>query len=443
MPASPDPSAQSLRLADFEPFPVIGRVCAIHSGEIEADGPDVSVGMQCAIMPGEGGGQPIRALVAAVSERRIKLVPFEPVSTLKIADRVQAIRATDGFAVGEQFSGRAIDALARAIDGAGNLEPSHAPLGTSPTLDRISPVKVFSSGIRAIDGLLTLGRGQRIGVIAPAGVGKTMLVHQVIEQAEFDRAVICLVGERGREVEALWQQLRSNDLGRKCTLVAATSDESAPMRARAVDQALALAQYWRASGKNVLFVLDSVTRLAMALREIGLVAGEPPTARAYTPNVFRELPRIVEGCGALRAGGSITAILTILSESEESDDPLVEIMKSLLDGHIVLSRSLAQAAHFPAIDIGRSISRLFDSLAEPQQRAAAQKARAWLARYEDSRVLIASGMYKSGADRELDVAVAARDDLNRFLRQDTSERSTIEKTRMGLLDLAGRYADQG
>lgn len=443
MSIGPSLSPERRRLAEFEPFPVVGRVCAVHSGEIEADGPDVSVGMQCAILPGQREGVPVRALVAAVSDTRVKLVPFEPVGNVKIADPVQVIAAADGLAVGEQFAGRAIDALARPIDGEPNPRSTKLTLGSTLPLERISPKTVFSTGVRAIDGLLTLGRGQRIGVIAPAGVGKTRLVHQILEQAEFDQAVVCLIGERGREVEGLWRQLETIDLDHKCTLVAATSDESAPMRARAVDQALALAQYWRDQGKNVLLVLDSVTRLAMALREIGLIAGEPPTARAYTPNVFRELPRIVEGCGALRSGGSITAIMTILSESEESDDPLVEIMKSLLDGHIVLSRSLAQAAHFPAIDVGRSISRLFDDLTDAQHRTAAQHARGWLARYEESRVLIASGLYKSGADRKLDVAIAVRDELNRFLRQDYAEASAADKTRSELLDIAGRYANQG
>ena len=431
-----DTARVTAALTAFEPFPAQGRVRRIHAGELEADGPDVSVGMQCEVVSAGAEANPVRALVAAVSDAKVVLVPFGAVAPLKVGDLVRALPGGDRFPVGESFAGRAIDGLGRALDGRADPAQNFEPSTMLSTLDRIAPKTVFATGVRAIDGLLTVGLGQRMGIFAASGVGKTRLISQILEQADFRRAVICQVGERGREVEELWRQLEQSGARSKCTLVAATSDEPAPMRARAVDQALALAEYWRRRGEHVLLVVDSITRLAMALREIGLIAGEPPTARAYTPNVFRELPRIVERCGAARQGGSITAIFTVLCETDEADDPLVEIMKSLLDGHIMLSRGMAQAGHFPAVDIGRSISRMFDTLAEPPQRAAAQQCRAWLARYDESRILIESGMYKAGAEPELDAAIAARPGLNTYLRQAPDEVSELTKTRQALSALA-------
>ncbi len=429
----------SLSLQTYEPFPELGQVVRIGSGEIEATGPDVSVGMQCEVLPSEPSEQTVRALVAGVSRDRVTLVPFASANSLRIGDRVRTLPAERGNLVGDAFAGRAVDALGRPFDGGPTIKAESKTTTRLAVLDRIAPQAVFVTGVRAIDGLLTIGYGQRLGVFAASGVGKTSLIDQILIHAPCDRAVICLVGERGREVEDLWRRLTVGGLVGKCTLVAATSDEAAPMRARAVEQALALAEHWRERGEKVLFLIDSITRFAMALREIGLIAGEPPTARAYTPNVFRDLPKIVERCGAARTGGSITAIFTVLCETDDADDPLVEVMKSLLDGHIVLSRDLAQQGHYPAIDIGRSISRMFDRLTDRPQREAAQQCRAWQAKLEDSRILIDSGLYKAGADPELDAALAARMDFNAFLRQPTDVVSAFASTGAELAELVRRY----
>src|SRR5690606_30534758 len=247
--------------------------------------------------------------------------------------------------VGDAFAGRAIDAMARPIDQGAAIHPdSHIPRGgrTLPALDRGSRRERLVTGIRAIDGLLPMARGQRTGIFAAAGVGKTSLVEQLVQQASCSRKILCLVGERGREVERAWRLIAESAAKASTTLVAATAEASPSLRIRALDQAVALAEHWRGKGEDVLLVVDSITRVAHSLRELGFAAGEPPAIRGLTPGVFAALPRYVERCGADRNGGTITAIFTVLSETDDNDDPVVELMKSVLDGHIVLSRSRAE-----------------------------------------------------------------------------------------------------
>jgi flagellum-specific ATP synthase len=286
--------------------------------------------------------------------------------------------------------------------------------------------------------VLTLAAGQRVGVFAASGVGKTSLMEQLAAQVECDRCILCLVGERGREVEAIWRKLSAGSDAGRYTVVAATSDESAAMRARSVSYALCLADYWRSKGEHVVLMIDSVTRMAMALREIGLAAGAPPTVRAYTPNVFTALPRLVERCGAVAGGGAITAIMTVLSETDDVDDPIVELMKSLLDGHIILSRALAEQGHFPAIDVPRSVSRGADRLVPPEHCKAMRAAVALLGAYEEARVMIESGVYKSGTNAAVDRAVAARPELTAFLRQPSDERVPLGDAVRRLSGITGR-----
>jgi flagellum-specific ATP synthase len=415
------------RLAAVDTAPLYGHLDELGAGFVRATGPTAALGELCEIAGPDG--RDAVAEVVAVSERGITLIPLEEETGLRLGARVTAAAGRTGIPRGDGYAGRAIDALGRPIDGKGAIDLSTREQGAViSALDRVNPAAVLATGIRAIDGLLTLGVGQRIGIFAASGVGKTTLVEQLARQVDCDRCILCLVGERGREVSDLWALATASATPERFTLVAATSDESPVMRARAVEQALALADHWRDRGEHVVLLIDSVTRLAMALREIGLAAGAPPTVRAYTPNVFALLPRIVERCGAVRGGGAITAIMTVLSETDEVDDPIVEVMKSLLDGHIVLSRTLAEQGHFPAIDIIRSVSRQASRLIEPDHAALAREVVSLLSTYEENRVMIESGVYRARSSDRIDGAIAARQPLATFLRQPADERVDFAQT---------------
>ena len=383
---------------------------------------------------------PLLAEVAAVEERHVILVPLDHTRPV-LPDARVTICPSQGLApVGDNFGGRLVDALARPLDfGEPVVLDARMPLAGKvlTPLERSEPSTILQTGLRAIDGLMPIGRGQRIGIFAASGVGKTTLIAQLARQVSCDRCILCLAGERGREVNTLWQDLSQSDQAGRYTCVAATSDVSATLRARAVSQALSLAEYWRAQGEDILLIIDSVTRYAMALREIGLAAGAPPTLRAYTPNVFAALPRIVERCGGRAEGGSVTAIMTVLSETDEVDDPIVEVMKSLLDGHVILSRALAEQRHFPAIDAVKSISRQSDTLMAETHQIHADAALQRLSVYEEARIMLDSGIYKAGSNPRLDDAIAARPQLQQFLQQKKSECSSLKETLSALLALEG------
>lgn len=415
------------RLVAVDTAPLYGHLDELGAGFVRATGPAAALGELCDIA-GPDGREAI-AEVVAVSERGITLIPLEEQNGLRLGARVTAAPGRSGIARGNGFAGRAVDALGRPIDGKGPIGRTTRVEGAAiSALDRVNPAAVLATGIRAIDGLLTLGVGQRVGIFAASGVGKTSLVEQLARQIDCDRCILCLVGERGREVSHLWSLAATSAAADRFSLVAATSDQSPVMRARAVEQALALAEYWRDRGEHVVLMIDSITRLAMALREIGLAAGAPPTVRAYTPNVFAVLPRIVERCGAVRGGGAITAIMTVLSETDEVDDPIVEVMKSLLDGHIVLSRNLAEQGHFPAIDIIRSVSRQASRLIDPDHAAQAREIASLLSTYDENRVMIESGVYRARSSSRIDQAIAAREPIAAVLRQPADERSDFAQT---------------
>lgn len=425
------------RIGGAEFAPAFGHVTSITPHLIEADGPACILGQLCEVGT---AGTSILAEVIAVHRGRLSLSPLGAAEQVRIGARVEISQEGGTAPVGDAFAGRAIDSLGRAIDGgrailAGRSWPIQGDL-PSP-LDRQEPREPLETGIRSLDGLMTLGRGQRVGIFAASGVGKTSLIEQLAGQADADRVVLCLVGERGREVEELWRSVSGRKDRERFALVAATSDESAPSRARAPLQALCLAEYWRSRGEHVLLIIDSVTRLAMALREIGLAAGAPPTVRAYTPNVFSALPRLVERCGALKGKGAITAIMTVLSETDEVDDPIVEVMKSLLDGHVILSRSLAEQGQFPAIDPLRSVSRGLEKRIGQGQRKIVAEALRLMSSLNEAKILIDTGAYRPGTNPLLDRAIAKRDALLSFCRQGQDEHVALEEAGLALARAVG------
>lgn len=424
----PERAIQELK--NIESVIFSGQLIRVMPTWIEADGPNVPVGTLCRIASSNSHGY-IHAEVIRVDAGGIALVPFSNVRELSIGARVEATSAMAKLPVGFEFLGRAVNALGEPIDGGAAVVPSeYQSLDPDPPLplERETSDEVLETGIRTIDGLLPLGRGQRIGIFAASGVGKTSLISQLLRQVDADVCICCLVGERGREVEAIWSNELAGDARKRSVLVAATSDQAAALRVRAVRQATALARFYRDAGLHVFFVVDSITRFAMALRELGLAAGEPPTVRAYTPSVFSVIPRLVEHAGALKSGGSISAAITILSENDDVEDPLSEMMKSLLDGHLILSRSMAERGQFPAISPLKSVSRNAHKLMSAAHKIAAQKSHALLATFDQSRTLIDAGLYTAGASEEIDRAILAQPHLDDFMRQDQYQASGIDAT---------------
>ncbi|MEZ0604633.1 FliI/YscN family ATPase [Paraburkholderia sp. IW21] len=415
------PFVAAMRAVD--PLRRSGAVIRVMPTFIEADGPGVPLGSLCTISGMDS--QQALAEVVKVEIGKVTLAPCSPFAFVRIGDEVCSASMGATVSVGPGYLGRVIDPLGRPLDGGPPITGRHTepwPTGgvAIPPLERTSPDVPLQTGVRALDSLLTLGVGQRVGIFAGSGVGKTTLLGSIARNIEADVCVLCLVGERGREAEEFWHRTLSDGSRARSTMVVATSDQPAILRARSVLYALSIAEYFRAKGKHVLLLLDSVTRYALALREIGLAAGEPPTVRAYTPGVFAALPKIVERCGGIKAGGAITALMTVLSETDEIDDPMAETMRALLDGHIVLSRDLAEQGHFPAISVPRSVSRVFQHVTQAGERELAADAIAQLALYESSRTLIESGLYAAGSNPSLDRALRLRPALTAFLRQNVN-----------------------
>jgi flagellum-specific ATP synthase len=440
---SANPVIDRVARAEFVSFE--GRVTAIGSGFVEGDGPLAKLGDYCAIGCGEAS-RPVPAEVIAVERQSVRLMPLSDAASIELGAEIVRIPHASELPVGEDFAGRAVDALARPIDQGTAIHPDrHLPKGgrTLPALDRGTRRERLLTGIRAIDGLLPMAKGQRIGIFAAAGVGKTSLTEQIVLQACCDRKILCLVGERGREVERAWRLIAESTARDSTTLVAATAEASPSLRIRALDQAVALAEYWRGNGEDVLLVVDSITRVAHSLRELGFAAGHPPAIRGLTPNVFAALPAYVERCGADRNGGTITAVLTVLSETDDNDDPIVELMKSVLDGHIVLSRSRAERRLFPAIDISRSVSRLADELVDADAASSLRQLHTAFARYEEARPMIEAGIYREGSDPEIDRAIRLRPSIERFVKQGGSEFAELEETLGRLHAIAGEGGGNG
>lgn len=398
----------------------IGQVRRLQGLAIDAEGPDAAVGELCSIRAGGVANESVLAEVVGLGNGHVTLMAYGSVQGIVAGAEVVALGHRSHVPVGPELLGRVIDGFGTPLDGrpapATRMQrPLHAP--TPNPMERPRIDRVLETGIRCVDSLLTLGRGQRVGIFAGSGVGKSTLLGMVARHVKADVNVIALVGERGREVrEFIEKQLGEEGLARSVVVVA-TSDQPALARLRAAHAAVAIAGHFAEGGRDVVLTMDSITRLAMARREIGLAAGEPATARGYTPSVFAELPQICERCGTTPSGGSITALLTVLVEGDDFNEPVADSLRAILDGHVVLSRDIAQLGHYPAIDVLRSASRLLPDLAaEPERALAAQLVR-HLAVLERNRQMVDLGAYQRGTNAALDEALALEPQLQAWLCQ--------------------------
>jgi len=365
------------------------------------------------------------------------LLPLEPVDGIAPDDAVVSRSRPRTIRLGPEVLGRILDGLGRPIDGRGplrGLDVRPVEGASPPPLSRRPITEPLPLGIRVFDGVLTCGKGQRMGIFSGSGVGKSTLLGEIARGSDADVNVLALVGERGREVRQFLEQCLGREGLSRSVVVVATSDAAPIQRVKAASLAIAVAEYFRDQGRDVLFMMDSVTRLAQAQREIGLAAGEPPTTKGYCPSVFSLLPRLTERLGSAEVG-SITGLITVLVEADDMNDPVADCMRSLLDGHVVLARRLAELGHYPAVDILQSISRLMDACTTAEHAQAARKLRAIYATYQGAEDLINIGAFKPGSNPRIDSAVGLIDRVNAFLVQPLGTRSTLAETVRRLVEI--------
>ena len=416
----------------------LGRIHSFNGLVVESAGPDARVGELCEIVS-TPDAKPVEAEVMGFKQQHLLLMPHGHLGGISTDSLIRATGNPVCVPVGNALLGRVVNAFCAPIDDLGDIRADdHYPLYREPInpLKRAPIEQVLETGIRAIDGLLTLGVGQRMGIFAGSGVGKSTLLGMLGRQVSADVTVLALIGERGREVgEFLTHSLGVEGLKRSVVVVA-TSDEPAVVRAHATHAAHAIAEFFRDQGKSVLLILDSMTRFAMAQREIGLAIGEPPTFRGYTPSVFSRLPTLLERCGRLTSGGSITGVYSVLVEGDDMNEPVTDHMRAILDGHIMLTRDIAARGHHPAIDVLHSTSRVMGQIVDEVDARHAEKTKKLLAKFESSRDLIELGAYQAGVNLELDDAVRMIPTIEGFLRQTPRERVARQATLAQLTDIA-------
>ncbi len=405
-----------------------GRVIEANGQTVESEGPLCSVGECCEILDAEGRRH--RGEVIGFRGRNVLAMPLEATRGIRYGDALFATGVTPGIGVGEGMEGRILDSLGMPLDGLPALRARELrPLdGVIPQpMERVPIREPLSTGVRVLDGMLTVGRGQRIGIFGGSGVGKSTLIGMMTRNTAADLTVVGLVGERGREVREFVEDSLGEEGMRRAIVLVSSSDQSPLLRMRAALAATAVAEFHAAQGKHVLLVLDSLTRYAMAAREIGLAAGEPPATKGYTPSVFTRLAKLVERAGNFERG-SITAFYTVLMEGDDQQDPVVDSVRSFVDGHVVLSRSMASAGWYPPVNVLDSLSRLMPAVVSREHKSQATLMRTLLAAHARSEDLIRIGAYKQGADEDLDRAIRAMPAMRAFLEQDSQERISLEDT---------------
>ncbi|MGQ8366384.1 flagellar protein export ATPase FliI [Glaciecola sp. 1036] len=416
-------SFRDLREQVAEPTPISsGKLVRGVGLTLEAVGCQIPIGGRCLVRTTTGK---VEAEVVGFADDITYLMPAESIQGIVPGSMVEPISMDTGLAVGDALLGRVIDANGKPLDGQGPIQCSHRVSTSPPPINPLQrkPVKEpLDVGVRAINSVLTVGKGQRMGLFAGSGVGKSVLMGMMTRGTTADVVVVGLIGERGREVKEFIDDILSPEERQKAVVVAAPADTSPLMRLKGSETAVTIAEYFRDQGKNVLLLIDSLTRYAMAQREISLAVGEPPATKGYPPSVFAKLPALVERAGnGNQYQGSITAFYTVLTEGDDLQDPIADAARAILDGHVVLSRELAESGHYPAIDIEASISRVMPQVVSPEHEASARNLKRVYSAYRQNKDLINLGAYAKGSDQLIDLSIAAAPAINAFLQQQTSQ----------------------
>jgi flagellum-specific ATP synthase len=426
------------KISELDPIKTIGTVKRAVGMVVESLGPPVSIGELCEITGKDSNGVSIPAEVVGFKDNYVISMPLYKVHGVKLGDKVVCRKKKAAIPVSASLLGRVVNAMGEPIDDKGPIDAiEEYPIQSAETnpLDRKNIEETLGTGVRTIDGLLTCGKGQRIGIFGGSGVGKSTLLGMMARYTSADVNVISLIGERGREVRGFIEKDLGEEGLKRSVVVVSTSDQPPLLRIRAALVATTIAEYFRNLGKDVLLVMDSVTRFAMAQREVGLAAGEPPSSKGYTPSVFSLLPRLFERAGNFMSGGSITGFYTVLVEGDDMNEPIADAVRSLLDGHVVLSRELAWRNHYPCIDVLASVSRLMTALVPQSYAQKAGRIREWLATYRKAEDMLNIGAYVKGSNPKIDLALRKIDAVNSFLIQRIDERVGLENAFDGVEEI--------